>query len=54
MEAVSFWRVWLYPNDISVDYYVFLVSKLNATIVIQTTIHLDVTYQDVGGKAWQP
>jgi len=46
--------VWLYLNDSGVDYYVFLVGKLNATIVIQTRIYLDVTFQDGGGKAPQP
>jgi len=32
----------------------FLISKLNATIVIQTKIHHDVTFQDGGRKAPQP
>jgi len=32
-------------------YYVFMVGKLNATIVIQTTTYLDVTFQDGGRKA---
>ena len=27
--------------------------KLNATVVIQTRIHVDVTFQDGGGKAPQ-
>jgi len=44
----------VYLNDICVDYYVFLVGKLNATIAIQTKIHLDITFQDGGGKASQP
>jgi len=33
-EIVLFWHVWLYLKDIWVDYYVFLVDKLNATIFI--------------------
>jgi len=52
-EVVSFWLVWLYLHDIWVDYYVYLVG-LNATIVIQTRIHLDVTFPDGSWKAPQP
>jgi len=37
-------------NDIRVDYYVFLVGKLNDIIVLQTKIPLDVKFQDGGGK----
>ena len=33
-EVVLFWHVWLYLKDIWVDYYVFLLRKLNATIFI--------------------
>jgi len=33
-EVVLFWHVWLYLKDIWVDYYVFLVGKLNVIIVI--------------------
>jgi len=53
-EVVLMWHVRLYLNDIWVDYYVFLVGKLNATMVIHTRIHLDVTFQDGGKKAPQP
>ena len=41
--------VWLYLKDIWVDYYVFF----SATIVISTTIHLDVTFQDGDGKGYK-
>jgi len=44
LEVVLFWHVWLYLNDIWVDYYVFLVDRLNASIVIHTRIHLDDTF----------
>ena len=53
-KVVLFWHVWFYLNDIWVDYYVLLVGKLNATIVIHTRIHLDVTFQDGGEKAPEP
>jgi len=43
-EVVLFWHVWLHMKDISVNNYVFMVGKLNAIIVIQTRIHLDVTF----------
>jgi len=47
-EVVSLWHVCM--NDIWVD-CCFAGQQMNATIVIQTRIHLDVTVQDGGGKA---
>jgi len=40
--------------DIWVDYYVFRICKLNATIVIGTRIHHDDTFQDGSENAPQP